>query len=172
MLLDPVCLWCGRASSTWIWRRDKEARGWKWFPGAEWGTTAALVAARPREGGRLLGAAGLDPAGSVAGDAGGGGKAVGAGAHPRTPFYGEFLRAAKAVWLLHLLAFALEPPPSHFEAGRGAEFHPEYMESVAGPAPRGAGMVVGFAVAPGFKLCNAAVVRARVYLVPRGGSRQ
>ncbi|XP_037436936.1 protein GRAVITROPIC IN THE LIGHT 1-like [Triticum dicoccoides] len=99
-------------------------------------------------------------------------KAVGAGAHPRTPFYGEFLRAAKAVWLLHLLAFALEPPPSHFEAGRGAEFHPEYMESVAEPAPRGAGMVVGFAVAPGFKLCNAAVVRARVYLVPRGGSRQ
>ncbi|KAF7068874.1 hypothetical protein CFC21_074584 [Triticum aestivum] len=95
-------------------------------------------------------------------------KAVGAGAHPRTPFYGEFLRAAKAVWLLHLLAFALEPPPSHFEAGRGAEFHPEYMESVAGSAPRGGGMVVGFAVAPGFKLCNAAVVRARVYLVPRG----
>ncbi|KAI4986205.1 hypothetical protein ZWY2020_018835 [Hordeum vulgare] len=93
-----------------------------------------------------------------------------AGAHPRTPFYGEFLRAAKTVWLLHLLAFALEPPPSHFEAGRGAEFHPEYMESVAGSAPRG-GMVVGFAVAPGFKLCNAAVVRARVYLVPRG-SRQ
>jgi hypothetical protein len=44
--------------------------------------------------------------------------------HPRTPFYGEFLRAAKAVWLLHLLAFALEPPPSHFEAGRGAEFLP------------------------------------------------
>ncbi|KQK12386.2 protein GRAVITROPIC IN THE LIGHT 1 [Brachypodium distachyon] len=100
-----------------------------------------------------------------AGHRGGGG-----GKHPRTPFYGEFLRAAKAVWLLHLLAFALEPPPSHFEAGRGAEFHPEYMESVAGPPPprAGAGMVVGFAVAPGFKLCNAAVVRARVYLVPRG----
>ncbi|CAM0870093.1 unnamed protein product [Alopecurus aequalis] len=98
------------------------------------------------------------------------------GAHPRTPFYGEFLRAAKAVWLLHLLAFALEPPPSHFEAGRGAEFHPDYMESVVA-AGRGAGatgtagMVVGFAVAPGFKLGNAGVVRARVYLVPRG-SRQ
>uniref|UniRef100_A0ACD5WD51 Uncharacterized protein n=1 Tax=Avena sativa TaxID=4498 RepID=A0ACD5WD51_AVESA len=97
------------------------------------------------------------------------------GAHPRTPFYGEFLRAAKAVWLLHLLAFALEPPPSHFEAGRGAEFHPEYMESVVvagrGAGAGTAGMVVGFAVAPGFKLCNAAVVRARVYLVPRS-SRQ
>uniref|UniRef100_A0A0A9E5J0 GIL1/IRKI C-terminal domain-containing protein n=1 Tax=Arundo donax TaxID=35708 RepID=A0A0A9E5J0_ARUDO len=72
--------------------------------------------------------------------------------------------------MLHLLAFALEPPPSHFEAGRGAEFHPEYMESVTGAPPRsGAGMVVGFAVAPGFRLGNGSVVRARVYLVPRGG---
>ncbi|XP_062212883.1 protein GRAVITROPIC IN THE LIGHT 1-like [Phragmites australis] len=97
-------------------------------------------------------------------------KVVGGGAHPRTPFYGEFLRAAKAVWMLHLLAFALEPPPSHFEASRGAEFHPEYMESVSGAPPRArAGMVVGFAVAPGFRLGNGAVVRARVYLVPRGG---
>ncbi|KAF8757370.1 hypothetical protein HU200_010885 [Digitaria exilis] len=95
-------------------------------------------------------------------------RAVNGGAHPRTPFYGEFLRAAKAVWMLHLLAFALEPPPSHFEAGRGAEFHPEYMESVAGAPPR-ADMVVGFAMAPGFRLGNGAVVRARVYLVPRGG---
>ncbi|CAN6308673.1 unnamed protein product [Urochloa humidicola] len=97
-------------------------------------------------------------------------RVVNGGTHPRTPFYGEFLRAAKAVWMLHLLAFALEPPPSHFEAGRGAEFHPEYMESVAGAPPHGgAGMVVGFAVAPGFRLGNGAVVRARVYLVPRGG---
>ncbi|KAK8443765.1 hypothetical protein SEVIR_9G028100v4 [Setaria viridis] len=98
-------------------------------------------------------------------------RVVNGGTHPRTPFYGEFLRAAKAVWMLHLLAFALEPPPSHFEAGRGAEFHPEYMESVAGGAPPRAcaGMVVGFAVAPGFRLGNGAVVRARVYLVPRGG---
>jgi hypothetical protein len=97
-------------------------------------------------------------------------KAVSGGAHPRTPFYEEFLRAAKAVWMLHLLAFALEPPPSHFEAGRGAEFHPEYMESVTGAPPHaGAGMVVGFAVTPGFRLGNGAVVRARVFLVPRGG---
>lgn len=97
-------------------------------------------------------------------------KAVSGGTHPRTPFYEEFLRAAKAVWMLHLLAFALEPPPSHFEAGRGAEFHPEYMESVTGAPPHaGAGMVVGFAVTPGFRLGNGAVVRARVFLVPRGG---
>ncbi|KAJ6814568.1 uncharacterized protein M6B38_138780 [Iris pallida] len=92
-----------------------------------------------------------------------------AGAHPRTGFYGEFLRLAKAVWLLHLLAFALDPSPSHFEASKGAEFHPEYMESVVrfpgGRVPPG--FVVGFSVGPGFKLGNGSVVRARVYLLPR-----
>ncbi|XP_072996625.1 protein GRAVITROPIC IN THE LIGHT 1 isoform X2 [Typha latifolia] len=93
-----------------------------------------------------------------------------AGTHPRTGFYGEFLRLAKAMWLLHLLAFALDPAPSHFEASKGAEFHPDYMESVVrfggGRVPPE--LVVGFSVAPGFKLGNGSVVRARVYLVPRG----
>ncbi|RWW24760.1 hypothetical protein GW17_00010943 [Ensete ventricosum] len=92
-----------------------------------------------------------------------------AGAHPRTGFYGEFLRLAKAVWLLHLLAFALDPAPAHFEASRGAEFHPNYMESVArfagGRVPPGA--VVGFPVGRGFRLGHGSVVRARVYLTPR-----
>ncbi|KAG6527394.1 protein GRAVITROPIC IN THE LIGHT 1-like [Zingiber officinale] len=91
-----------------------------------------------------------------------------AGAHPRTEFYREFLRLAKAVWLLHLLAFGMDPPPAHFEAARGAEFHPHYMESVArfpgGRVP--AGSVVGFPVSPGFKLPDGSVVRTRVYLVP------
>ncbi|ONK62111.1 uncharacterized protein A4U43_C07F470 [Asparagus officinalis] len=93
------------------------------------------------------------------------------GAHPRTGFYGEYLRMAKAVWLLHLLAFAMKPSPSHFEASKGAEFHPEYMESVVRLAGGGgrvqSGWVVGFSVGPGFKLGNGSVVRARVYLVPR-----
>uniref|UniRef100_A0A0D9W0W5 Uncharacterized protein n=1 Tax=Leersia perrieri TaxID=77586 RepID=A0A0D9W0W5_9ORYZ len=121
----------------------------------------------PRVEQALLGGGGENRSGGGGGEnrSGGGG----ANQHPRTPFYGEFLRAAKAAWMLHLLAFALETPPSHFEAGRGAEFHPDYMESVAGARGAGAGMVVGFAVAPGFRLGNGAVVRARVYLVPRGG---
>ncbi|CAA6655096.1 unnamed protein product [Spirodela intermedia] len=93
---------------------------------------------------------------------------VEAGGHPRTVFYGEFLRLAKAVWLLHLLAFALDPPPSHFEASQGAEFHSSFMESVV--RFRGsrvaAGWLVGFPVAPGFKLADGSVVRARVFLVP------
>ncbi|KAF2610982.1 hypothetical protein F2Q70_00007830 [Brassica cretica] len=53
-----------------------------------------------------------------------------AGNHPRRQFYGEFLGLAKAVWLLHLLAFSLDPSPSHYEANCGAEFQSQYMESV------------------------------------------
>ncbi|XP_021278188.1 uncharacterized protein LOC110412080 [Herrania umbratica] len=92
-----------------------------------------------------------------------------AGNHPRSQFYGEFLGLAKAVWLLHLLAFSLDPSPSQFEASRGAEFHPHYMESVVkisgGRVPTG--QIVGFPVSPGFKLANGSVVKARVYLVAR-----
>ncbi|XP_050236848.1 protein GRAVITROPIC IN THE LIGHT 1 [Mercurialis annua] len=92
-----------------------------------------------------------------------------AGSHPRSQFYGEFLGLAKAIWLLHLLAFSLDPAPSQFEASRGAEFHPQYMESVVkfsgGRVP--GGQIVGFPVSPGFKLGNGSVIRARVYLVPR-----
>ncbi|WCJ20365.1 hypothetical protein M5689_002601 [Euphorbia peplus] len=92
-----------------------------------------------------------------------------AGSHPRSQFYGEFLGLAKAIWLLHLLAFSLEPAPSQFEASRGAEYHPQYMESVVkfsgGRIP--AGQIVGFPVSPGFKLGNGNLIKARVYLVPR-----
>ncbi|XVF19932.1 hypothetical protein REPUB_Repub11eG0154100 [Reevesia pubescens] len=92
-----------------------------------------------------------------------------AGNHPRSQFYGEFLGLAKAIWLLHLLAFSLDPSPSQFEASRGAEFHPHYMESVVkisgGRMP--AGQIVGFPVSPGFKIGNGSVVKARVYLVAR-----
>jgi hypothetical protein len=91
------------------------------------------------------------------------------GNHPRTQFYGEFLVLAKSVWLLHLLAFSLDPTPSQFEASRGAEFHPQYMESVVrfpgGRVP--AGQVVGFPVSPGFKLGNGSVIKARVHLISR-----
>ncbi|CAI8596833.1 unnamed protein product [Vicia faba] len=94
---------------------------------------------------------------------------VQAGNHPRSEFYNEFLGLAKTVWLFHLLAFSLNPPPSLFEASRGAEFHPQYMDSVVkfsgGRVP--AGQVVGFPVSPGFKLGNGSVIKARVYLIAR-----
>ncbi|KAL2488636.1 Plant protein of unknown function [Forsythia ovata] len=96
------------------------------------------------------------------------------GYHPRSRFYSEFLGLAKAVWLLHLLAFSLDPLPSHFEASRGAEFHSLYMESVSRISGNSGGnvyasMVVGFPVSPGFKLGNGSVIKARVYLVPKNG---
>ncbi|RDY09237.1 Protein GRAVITROPIC IN THE LIGHT 1, partial [Mucuna pruriens] len=91
------------------------------------------------------------------------------GNHPRSEFYNEFLGVAKTVWLLHLLAFSLNPAPSQFEASRGAEFHPQYMDSVVkfsgGRVP--AGQIVGFPVNPGFKLGNGSVIKARVYLIAR-----
>lgn len=94
---------------------------------------------------------------------------VQAGNHPRSEFYNEFLGLAKTVWLLHLLAFSLNPPPSQFEASRGAEFHLQYMDSVVkfsgGRVP--AGQVVGFPVSPGFKFGNGSVIKSRVYLIAR-----
>ncbi|XP_073144960.1 protein GRAVITROPIC IN THE LIGHT 1 [Henckelia pumila] len=92
------------------------------------------------------------------------------GHHPRSQFYGEFSRLAKAVWLLHLLKFSFDPPPTHFEASKGADFHPQYMESVVRISGNGRGsMVVGFPVSPGFKIGNGTIIKARVYLVPKNG---
>lgn len=92
------------------------------------------------------------------------------GHHPRSQFYGEFSRLAKAVWLLHLLEFSFDPPPTHFEASKGADFHSLYMESVVRISGNGRGsMVVGFPVSPGFKIGNGTVIKARVYLVPKNG---
>ncbi|XP_050369423.1 protein GRAVITROPIC IN THE LIGHT 1-like [Argentina anserina] len=91
------------------------------------------------------------------------------GNHPRSEFYSQFLGMAKSVWLLHLLAFSLDPTPSQFEATRGAEFHPHYMESVVkfSGARVPLDQVVGFPVSLGFKLGNGSIIKARVYLVSR-----
>lgn len=92
------------------------------------------------------------------------------GHHPRSQFYGEFARLAKAVWLLHLLEFSFDPPPTHFEASKGADFHSLYMESVVRISGNGRdSMVVGFPVSPGFKIGNGTIIKARVYLVPKNG---
>nr|XP_011460912.1 PREDICTED: uncharacterized protein LOC101294642 [Fragaria vesca subsp. vesca] len=91
------------------------------------------------------------------------------GSHPRSQFYRQFLELAQAVWLLHLLAFSLDPAPSLFEASRGAQFQPHYMESVVrfpgGRVPPG--QIVGFPLSPGFKLGNGSIIKAGVYLVSR-----
>ncbi|KAL4188458.1 hypothetical protein AMTRI_Chr08g160270 [Amborella trichopoda] len=91
---------------------------------------------------------------------------VASGKHPKTEFYSEFLVLAKAVWMLHRLAFAMEPLPSQFRASRGAEFHPEFMESVGGIPGGVSGGLVSFSVTPGFKI-GGFVIKARVCLVSR-----
>lgn len=96
-------------------------------------------------------------------------KFVSAGNHPRTDFYGKFLKVAKAIWLLHLLAFSLDPSPALFLATKGSEYQLEYMESIVRMSGRGMpiGQIVGIPVSPGFKLGNGSIIKARVYLVPK-----
>ncbi|XP_002963441.2 protein GRAVITROPIC IN THE LIGHT 1 [Selaginella moellendorffii] len=90
------------------------------------------------------------------------------GGHPRTRFYQSFLRFAKAVWLVHRLAFSFEPTATIFQVKRGTEFDPAFMESAArnvrmsddddGVRPR-----VGFTVMPGFRV-DKWIVKCHVYL--------
>nr|DAD49019.1 TPA_asm: hypothetical protein HUJ06_018956 [Nelumbo nucifera] len=91
------------------------------------------------------------------------------GNHPRSEFYEEFLAMAKAVWLLHLLTFALEPAPCHFQATGGAEFHPLYMESViefsGRRVPRD--WIVRFSVTPGFKLGDGSIIKVELHSKPK-----
>eukprot|EP01018_Ginkgo_biloba_P033744 Gb_30642 [translate_table: standard] len=88
------------------------------------------------------------------------------GNHPRTNFYETFLKLAKAVWLLHKLAFSFNPIPSHFHVKRDAVFQPMYMESVvpfAEVEDDDSVHVVAFAVTPGFKVRDF-IIKSQVYL--------
>lgn len=88
------------------------------------------------------------------------------GSHPNSQFYQSFLRLAKAVWLVHRLAFAFNPTASIFQARRGTPFAPMCMDSVV------TGMdiqennslaKVGFSVMPGFRV-DKVVIKCQVYL--------
>ncbi|CAN6463248.1 unnamed protein product [Victoria cruziana] len=91
------------------------------------------------------------------------------GGHPRTPFYLAFLMLAKAVWLLHRLAFSFEPKVEIFQVKKGTEFSEVYMESVvknvvpADDDRENDSGKVGFTVMPGFKI-GASVIQCKVYL--------
>lgn len=88
------------------------------------------------------------------------------GGHPRTPFYQAFLKLAKAVWLLHRLAYSFDPSVKVFQVKRGNEFSEVYMESVVknlimdetDEKPK-----VGLMVMPGFWI-SGSVIQSRVYL--------
>lgn len=88
------------------------------------------------------------------------------GGHPRTPFYQAFLKLAKAIWLLHRLAFSFEPNVKVFRVQSGNEFSEVYMDSVVknlimdenDQKPK-----VGLMVMPGFWI-GGSVIQSRVYL--------
>ncbi|KAG6534283.1 protein GRAVITROPIC IN THE LIGHT 1-like [Zingiber officinale] len=88
------------------------------------------------------------------------------GGHPRTPFYQAFLKLAKAIWLLHRLAYSYVPKVEVFRANKGAEFSEVYMESVVKnivvsegePRPQ-----VGLMIMPGFMIGGSAI-QSLVYL--------
>lgn len=90
------------------------------------------------------------------------------GVHPRSKFYEAFLKLAKAVWLVHKLAFSFDPRVSIFQVPKGVDFCKIYMES----AVRNVEMAnetsnllpkIGFTVMPGFKMGNE-TLKCKVYL--------
>ncbi|KAL4272033.1 hypothetical protein GQ457_13G004610 [Hibiscus cannabinus] len=94
---------------------------------------------------------------------------VGSYQFPDTTFFTSFAEMAKRVWLLHCLAFSLEPKASIFQISKGCRFSEVYMESVAEEAflsseitpesePR-----VAFTVVPGF-MVGKTVIQCQVYL--------
>ncbi|KAJ7535491.1 hypothetical protein O6H91_12G036200 [Diphasiastrum complanatum] len=86
------------------------------------------------------------------------------GDHPTSTFYKSFLKLAKSVWLLHLLAFAVTPTISIFQVRRETMFHPLYMESVITPDDSNClNGGVGLTVFPGFCL-EKQILRCQVYL--------
>ncbi|KAG6421403.1 hypothetical protein SASPL_117954 [Salvia splendens] len=89
---------------------------------------------------------------------------VSSGVMPENAFFATFCEMAKRVWMLHCLAFALDPDVAVFRVSNGSRFSEVYMESVndeafdASPEP-----VVAFTVVPGFRVASV-VVQSQVYL--------
>lgn len=91
---------------------------------------------------------------------------VNSGQFPETTFFAAFAEAAKRIWLLHCLAFSLDPDgASIFQVRNGSRFSEVFMECVneeafSSPECR---REVAFTVVPGFKL-GKSVVQCHVYL--------
>ncbi|KAK4267785.1 hypothetical protein QN277_024520 [Acacia crassicarpa] len=88
------------------------------------------------------------------------------GGHPRTAFYQAFLKLAKAIWLLHRLAYSFEPNVKVFQVKAGSEFSDIYMESVLKDLVMDESDVkpkVGLMVMPGFWI-GGSVIQSKVYL--------
>jgi hypothetical protein len=86
-------------------------------------------------------------------------------AEERKLFTGAFLDAAKCIWLLHRLAFSLQPVATILRVGKGMEINPLYVETIV-PSTTGCGKCgvakVQFMTMPGFQV-NHTVIRCQVY---------
>lgn len=86
-------------------------------------------------------------------------------AEERKLFTGAFLDAAKCIWLLHRLAFSLQPVATILRVGKGMEINPLYVETIV-PSTTGCekcGVAkVQFMTMPGFQV-NHTVIRCQVY---------
>ncbi|KAF6173341.1 hypothetical protein GIB67_027036 [Kingdonia uniflora] len=90
---------------------------------------------------------------------------VSSSGYPDTTFFSTFAEMAKRVWLLHRLAFSLNPEVSIFQMRRGSRFSEVYMENVTEEAFIAFNPQVGFTVIPGFKI-GKTVIQSQVYLSP------
>ncbi|XP_073023179.1 protein GRAVITROPIC IN THE LIGHT 1 [Primulina eburnea] len=88
------------------------------------------------------------------------------GGHPRTAFYQAFLKLAKSIWLLHMLAHSFDHPVKIFQVKHDNEFSEDYMESVVKKYITEDGdkkPKVGLMVTPGFWI-GGNVIQSQVYL--------
>lgn len=95
-------------------------------------------------------------------------KQVLTGTHPRSQFYLSFLKLARAMWVLHELAFSFEPNARVFQVKRDTNFSPLYMESIVqmveiDVSSPGVRPKVGFTVMPGFRVENT-IIKCQVYI--------
>lgn len=95
-------------------------------------------------------------------------KEISTGRHPQSQFYQSFLKLAKAMWLLHRLAFSFEPNARIFQVKRNTEFSTLYMESIVRTPEMDSNNrrevpKVAFTVMPGFRVENT-IIKCQVYV--------
>ncbi|XP_023536477.1 protein GRAVITROPIC IN THE LIGHT 1-like [Cucurbita pepo subsp. pepo] len=90
---------------------------------------------------------------------------ISSGQFPDTTFFGTFAEMARWVWLLHSLAYSIEPEASIFQIKKGSRFSDVYMESVIDEMflSPDSDPFVAFTVVPGFMIGKTAI-QCRVYL--------
>ncbi|KAL1202425.1 Protein GRAVITROPIC IN THE LIGHT 1 [Cardamine amara subsp. amara] len=107
---------------------------------------------------------------------------ISANEFPETSLCSAFLEMAKRVWLLHCLAFSLEPEASIFQVSKGCRFSEVYMKSVTEDAfltapeddekssPESE-VGAAFTVVPGFRI-GKTLLQCEVYLTRSCQRRQ